>query len=104
MNATAVSWADTQSSLSILEKSVLLHLAVLADGACQVRHSSQRALATSIGCSRVAVNRALANLEARGLIVVKQQFDGDGAQLPCLYCLKVPQPAPRAAKCTPCVA
>jgi biotin operon repressor len=97
MNVTAILWADAQISLSILQKSVLLHLAVLADEAFQVRHSSQRILATVVGCSREAVNKALGNLKARGLIFIAQQFDNDGAQLPCVHGLKVPRPAPRAA-------
>lgn len=99
MNATAILWAEAQTSLSILEKSILLHLAVLADEAFQVRHSSQRVLAKFIGCSREAINKALGSLRTRGLIVIKHQFDVDGTQLPSVYGLSVPRTTARAAKC-----
>jgi response regulator of citrate/malate metabolism len=92
MNVSAILWARAVINLSILEKAILLHLAVVADEALQVERS-QREIAAKVGCSRVAANRTLNSLEARGLISIKQQFGRDGAQLPCVYVLRKPEHA-----------
>lgn len=90
MNVSAVLWARAQITLSILEKSVLLHLALVADEAFQINRA-QRAIAASVGCSRAAVNKALSSLEAGGLISIKQQFSRDGGRIACVYVLKKPR-------------
>lgn len=90
MNVSAILWARAQISLSILEKAVLLNLAMVADDAFQVNRA-QRAIAASVGCSRVATNRALSRLEARALISIRQQFNDDGGQIPCVYVLEKPR-------------
>jgi CRP-like cAMP-binding protein len=89
MNVTAILWARTQTSLSLVEKSILLHLASFADEAFKVAEKSQQAIAKLTGCTRAAANKALGNLEGTGLISVVQQFRDDGGQLACLYVLHV---------------
>ncbi|BCA06256.1 DNA-binding MarR family transcriptional regulator [Bradyrhizobium japonicum] len=68
MNVTALEWARAQKPLSILEKSVLLVLASLADDHEIVAGQSQRDIAEFVGCSRQAANRALRNLATEQLI------------------------------------
>lgn len=89
MNETAILWARAQTSLSLVEKSILLHLALLSDEAFKVAEKSQRAIAKLTGCTRQAANKALGNLEGCGLVSVVQQFRDDGGQMPCLYVLNV---------------
>lgn len=92
MNVSAILWARAVIDLSILERAVLLQLALVADDALLVKRS-QREIAAMVGCSRVAANRTLSSLEARGLISIWQQFGDDGGQLPCVYFLRKPKDA-----------
>ncbi|GAA0029104.1 MULTISPECIES: helix-turn-helix domain-containing protein [Bradyrhizobium] len=92
MNVSAILWARAVINLSILERAILLHLALVADDELQVKRS-QREIAAKVGCSRAAANRTLSRLEARGLISIRQQFGHDGAQRPCVYVLRKPKNA-----------
>ncbi|WP_370125893.1 helix-turn-helix domain-containing protein [Bradyrhizobium ottawaense] len=89
MNAKAMEWAHAQTSLSILQKSILIHLASLADSGMFVEGQSQQALATLVGCSRSAANRALNNLARLGRIRIHRILGRDG-QMPCAYFLNCP--------------
>jgi predicted transcriptional regulator len=86
MNAKAMEWALAQTSLSILQKSILINLASEANDDMLVIWRSQGAIATSVGCSRPAANRALNDLALLGRIR-KVRISRPGGQMPCAYVL-----------------
>jgi hypothetical protein len=101
MNAIALTWARSQSSVSILEKSILLVLASLADQDMFIEDRSQQEIATLVGCSRQSANRALANLALGGRIAIVRTADHLGAWGPCIYllnCAEVEMSVPFAAE------
>ena len=87
MNVEAMEWARAQTSLSILQKSILAFLASIANDGMLVESESQKAIASAVGCSRSAANRALRALELRGRIGIVRFFGVDDGQLPCAYVL-----------------
>lgn len=87
MNISAMEWARAQTSLSILEKSVLMLLASLADDELFVEGQPQHAIAAMANCSRSAANCALKHLAICGRIGVVQVMGEDGRRMPCAYLL-----------------
>jgi hypothetical protein len=87
MNIKAIEWARAQTSLSILEKSILMLLASLADDYRFVEGQSQQAIADMVGCSRSSANRALNALARGGRIRMATFLVNADGQLPCIYLL-----------------
>lgn len=88
MNVIAMKWACAQTSLSILEKSILMTLASLANDTMFIAGRSQKEIAKLVGCSRESANRALRSLTLLGRIGVVGTVGGDG-QIPLkIYALK----------------
>lgn len=77
-------WARSAAVGSPLARMILV---VLADGAKDDRTAciSLRALVEQSGAARSTVLRALNDLEERGLLSRRSQFDADGARLPSRY-------------------
>lgn len=87
MNSKAMEWALAQTSLSMVQKSVLVMLASRADNNMLVVRQSQQTIADLVGCSRSAANRALKILDARGRIGKVGIFDDKGGRLASGYLL-----------------
>ena len=94
MSVQALEWATKQPGLTRLEKTVLKEIANRYNEGRGRAWPSQNRMARDTGYSRSSINRALNDLEAKGLIVRFASFDSyTGARSSNRYFL--PQYAPQ---------